>query len=164
MVTINGAAGSGKTSLACQWIVSEGLRVAWYSLDKADNQGDIFFRYLVASIAICDSRLASLVPACFSPGAFSKERVVLQIIRYISDYSGDVYLVLDDFHFATSGAIHRALASLLKDMPNHMHMVILSRRTIPFSLSPVRIKDQMVEIFPFEMGSANKRSIAFLSM
>ncbi len=161
MVVISGAAGSGKTSLACQWIVREGLKVAWYSLDKTDNEEDVFFRYLVASIASCDSQLMSLVSACFSSGAFSERRVVQQIIQHVNDYSGDVYLVFDDFHFATSSAIHSALSSLLKGIPANMHLVILSRHMIPFSLSPLRIKDQIVEIFPFEMRFSEQETERF---
>lgn len=163
MVVICGVAGSGKTSLACQWIAREGLRLAWYSLDKTDNEGDVFFRYLAASIASCDSRLVPLVSACFPPGAFSERRVIQQIIRHVDDYSDDIYLVLDDFHFATSGAIHTALAGLLRDMPANLHLVILSRHTIPFSLSPLRIKDQIVEIFPFEMRFSEQETERFFA-
>ena len=51
LILIAGPAGSGKTSLACQWIRKKRLSAVWYSLDRTDNEGDLFFRYLLTGFA-----------------------------------------------------------------------------------------------------------------
>ena len=57
LVLISGPAGSGKTSLLCQWIVKENFRTAWYSIDEKDNDPEVFFKYFLTTLANVEDRL-----------------------------------------------------------------------------------------------------------
>ncbi len=164
LIIISSAAGSGKTSLAGQWIGRDNLRAAWYSLDKTDNDGNLFFRYLLATLSLVDGRLASMIAADFRNGrTFAEKEIASQIIRHVSDLPGDIYLVLDDYHFVTSRLIHDALVGLLSRMPPNMHVVILTRYAIPFPLSPFRVRDRIVEISASEMKFSEEETARFFA-
>lgn len=147
LIVVSGAAGSGKTSLVSQWIRRESLKIAWYSLDKADNDTHLFSRYVLASLSLADGRLASLIGADLREGrTFAGDDLIFQITRHMSDLPEDIYLVLDDYHLVTSRSIHETTVALLTHLPANTHVVILTRYSIPFPLSPFRIRNQIVEI------------------
>lgn len=152
LAVVFGVPASGKTSLVCQWINREGLKAAWYSLDKADNDSALFFRYLLASLCSADSKLASLVSADMRDGrAFTEKQIVSYLVQHLGSLSSDIYLVLDDYHVITSRAIHATLIDFITLMPSNMHIVILTRSSIPFPLPSLRVKNQVVEISAPEM-------------
>ncbi|PKO04818.1 MAG: hypothetical protein CVU41_15135 [Chloroflexi bacterium HGW-Chloroflexi-3] len=50
---LSAPAGSGMTTIAIQWLVSQkGLPAAWVLLDERDNQPALFFRYLIIFLAL----------------------------------------------------------------------------------------------------------------
>lgn len=164
LIVISGVAGSGKTSLAAQWVARDHLRIAWYSLDKTDNEADLFIRYLLATLSLADSRLASLISVDMREGrAFSTREVILRIADHASDLAGDLYLVLDDYQFVTAQTIHDTVSDLLNVMPSNMHVVILTRYSIPFPLSPFRVKNHIVEIPAPEMRFTEAETEQFFS-
>lgn len=147
LVVVSGPAGSGKTSLVCQWIMQENLRVAWYSLDEADNDSDLFFRYLLTALGRIDADLALKVdPWLQGQKRLSGGEIVPLVVQCLASVSRDLYLVLDDYHLITSREIHSALLRLLERIHAKMHVVIISRSALPFSLSRLRLRGQMVEI------------------
>jgi LuxR family maltose regulon positive regulatory protein len=144
---ISGVAGSGKTSLVCQWILRDRLSVAWYSLDETDNEGSFFYRYLLATVTAKDPRLASAAgPWLHDEKARLGRDIMSGLIEHFVGFPGDLYLVLDDYHFITSRKIHDAIIYLLNHMPATIHVVITSRYNIPFSLSRFKVRNEVVEI------------------
>ena len=162
LIVITGVAGSGKTSLACQWIMREKLQVAWYSLDETDNESDLFFRYLSAALSTTDARLT---PADSQWLQYRKKLVgrdvVLHLVKHFLRLSDDVYLVLDDYHFISSHDIHDALFYFLDHLPPKMHVVITSRYRIPFSVPHFRVRNQVVEISASDMRFTEQETERF---
>ncbi len=152
LIVVSGMAGSGKTSLVCQWIARDDLTVAWYSLDQTDNDGDLFFRYFLTALAGVDERLARMIePFLQSHKVISGTEFVPLAVRLFVDLDRDIHVVLDDYHLVQSPEIHRVLTSLLEYMPPRMHLVIVSRYTIPIPMGHFRIRNQMVEIAPSDI-------------
>ena len=159
LIVILGVAASGKTSLTCQWINKDKLPAAWYSLDKTDNEFDIFFRYFLTALSKVESELASaLLPRLQSRRKLSTKEIIPLIIERFTDLSGDIYLILDDYHLITSGEIHDALSYFLNHMPSKMHMVVISRHNIPFSLAHFKVRNQITEISPQDMRFNDKET------
>ncbi len=161
LVVVSGAAGSGKTSLVCQWAIRDSLRVVWYSLDEDDNDIDLFFRYLFAGL----SKIKGALPLTIAdhggrstkPG---RESVAL-LIELLADLQEDIYFVLDDYHLITSPQIHDALSYFLDHITDKTHIVITSRTVAPFSFGHFKIRDQMVEIPAYDMKFSNEETEAF---
>ncbi len=147
LIVVSGPPGSGKTSLVCQWIKETGLRAIWYSLDESDNDGDLFFRYLITALGRADSRFASALGPLLSLNAkLAGQAVFSAVIAQCFDLPDHAYLVLDDYHLIASGAIHEDLIWFLKRIPPKLHLVIISRRTLPFSVSHFGLRNQITEI------------------
>jgi LuxR family maltose regulon positive regulatory protein len=164
LILITGQAGSGKTSLACQWIRRRELHVLWYSLDKTDNEGDIFFRYLLTAFSNKDKLLAeALRPFLQGRKRLTGEETLPFLIEHVANLAEQTYLVLDDYHLITSGEIHNALSYLLQHMPPTLHIVLMTRHQPPFSLARLRVSDQMVEISGLELRFTEKEGERFFS-
>jgi LuxR family maltose regulon positive regulatory protein len=162
LIVVSGTAGSGKTSLVCQWIKRDNLCVAWYSLDKADNESDVFFRYLLTLLCnLNDEASAILKPLLQGHGNLAGTYVVPLLIRALMDLTHHAYLVLDDYHVIQSSRIHDALSYLLSHLPPKMHVVITSRYAIPFSLSNLRIRNQLSEISSQEIRFTEEETAKF---
>jgi LuxR family maltose regulon positive regulatory protein len=164
LIVINSTAGSGKTSLVSQWIESEKLTAAWYSIDKIDNESDIFFRYFLAALASTDEELSSAA----RPWLMKEERLVATevlplIIEHLATLPKDIYLVLDDYHLITSGEIHDALSYFLDHIPPSIRVVIITRHAIPFSISRFRLRNQMTEISAADMSFTEEETARFFS-
>jgi LuxR family transcriptional regulator, maltose regulon positive regulatory protein len=163
LVLITGQAGSGKTSLACQWIAGEKIPAVWYSLDESDNEGDLFFRYLLTALGASDSRMAGTI----GPLLYSKKLTVDDILdpfmNWTEHLSQDTYIVLDDYHVVTSAVIHDAVSSLLHYLPPPLHVVLISRYEPPLPLSVLRVRDQVVQISSVDLRFTEKEVEEFLS-
>jgi LuxR family maltose regulon positive regulatory protein len=147
LTIISGVAGSGKTSLACQWTSRDRLNVAWYSIDKSDNDFGLFARYMLASLSLADGDLSMLLAADLrAAGSFTEKQLVARVTQNLNCLSHDLCLVLDDYHCITSQAVHEFVADLLNHMPSNLHLVILTRYDVPFSLSSLRVRNQIMEI------------------
>ena len=70
---------------------------------------------------------------------------------------------MDDYHLITSKEIHDAVAYLLRYLPPKMHVVIISRQKIPFSLSSFRIRNQITEVVASDLKLTEIESERFLS-
>ena len=152
LIVISGVAGSGKTSLACQWASRDELSLAWYSVDKSDNDFNLFSQYLLASLSLADDDLSTLLEADLrAAGSFTEKQLVARLIQNVSCLANDLYLVLDDYHCITSRVVHDIVAGLLNHTPPNLHLVILTRHDIPFSLSPFRVRNQIMEISALDM-------------
>ncbi len=164
LIVVSGVPGSGKTSLACQWIAEDHLPVAWYSLDKTDNDADLFFRYLLIALTGFDDRLSRAIePFLQGRKRISGPEIIPLIIRLFVDLPRDIYLVLDDYHLIHTKEIHDALSYFLEYMPPRMHMVILSRHAIPLSLSRFRVRSQLTEIVASDLKFTEEETERFFT-
>ncbi len=163
LVIISGVAGSGKTSLAGQWINRDNLRVVWYSLDAADNDTDLFFRYLITAFEDIDDRLAAAMEAFREQPRISGQAVIRLLIEHLAGVDEDIYLLLDDYHLIASQEIHDAISYFLDHMPPKMHMIILSRHALPFPVSRFRIRNQLMEISAPDMRFTDEEIEQFFS-
>jgi LuxR family transcriptional regulator, maltose regulon positive regulatory protein len=162
LIVVSGPPGSGKTSLVSQWIEENGLKTAWYSLDESDDDGELFYRYLVTTLSWADSRFASALEPV--PCRFMKvegQAVLSAVIARCFDLSSHLYLVLDDYHVITSSAVHESFVWLLRHIPPNLHLVIMSRSTLPFSISHFKVRNQVTEISAENLKFNHEETAAF---
>ena len=164
LFVISGVAGSGKTSLVCQWILRDKLPAAWYSLDETDNEEGLFYSYLLAAVIAKEPRLTSVAgPWLHDEKAPSGRDIMSWLIEHFVDLPSDLYVVLDDYHFIASRKIHDAVFHFLNHVPPNIHVVITSRNRIPFSLSGFKVRNQIVEISASDMRFTEEETEQFFA-
>jgi LuxR family maltose regulon positive regulatory protein len=150
LVLFKAPAGYGKTTLAAEWsqrLRASGLLVAWLSLDTDDNEPGVFAYHLARSLqsaaptlgrdAIELLQASSLIPA---------RNVISAILNAVSEIDSETYLFLDDFHVVSDPRCHELMTLLVRYAPSNLHLVLISRTEPRFSLSRLRLEDELVEV------------------
>ncbi len=69
LILVVAPAGYGKTTLLAQWALSKGLRAAWLSADRRDNDPAVLLTYLTATLDAVEAIDPAVLRALTAPGA-----------------------------------------------------------------------------------------------
>jgi LuxR family maltose regulon positive regulatory protein len=164
LTLITAPAGFGKTTLVASCISTCGMPVAWLSLDKDDNQAERFLNYLVAALQNADNSIgeatAQFMAASQQP---PPETVLTSLVNDLDSVSGEIALVLDDYQFINSQAVHDQVAFLLEHCPKTFHLVIATRSDPPLPLTRFRARGQAVELRAADLRFTKPEAAQFLN-
>ncbi len=149
LTLISAPAGFGKTTLMAEWIRyrKPSIPTVWLSLEESDNEPRRFWEYIMAAIKTNYPDAGSTASALLHSQPMARwEPVITELINGLGEIDEDFVLVLDDYHFISSGPIHDGIALILQHMPPRMHLVIITRMNPPLSLARLRANDNLVEI------------------
>ena len=76
--------------------------------------------------------------------------------------SGDIILILDDYHVISDQAIHDSLLFLLDHLPVRMHLVLATRTDPELPLSRFRVRGQLSEIRSSDLRFTREEATSFL--
>ena len=167
LTLISAPAGSGKSTLLCAWHATrEGKQtpLAWISPDDGDNDPSRFWRYLLTALdhalpGVAESSLGLLESSRDAP----TEAVLTRLLNALSTHSGDVMLVLDDYHVIENQSIHDALAFLLEHLPACLHLILATRADPPLPLARLRARGEVTELRAADLRFSGEDTAAFLS-
>jgi len=141
-----GAAGWGKTTAVATW--SRGRPIAWLRHEDHDGQADRLLVGLVEALRAHVSVTASsqdAAPADPDQPAPSVAALCAWLHGVISE---DLVLVLDDLHWLHPDSDAAAVVeSLCQRIPDRLHLVLISRHEMPFSLQRLRGRGLVTEIY-----------------
>ena len=164
LTLITAPAGFGKTTLVASCIVSCGMPIAWLSLDKDDNQVERFLNYLVAALQEADNTIGSEAAQLLAAASQAPPDAVLTSLINDLDTAGEeIALVLDDYQFISSQAVHEEVAFLLEHCPKTFHLVIATRSDPPLPLTRLRARGQMVELRAADLRFTKPEAAQFLN-
>ncbi len=145
LILVSAGAGFGKTSLVAEWLMAEGVRGAWVSLDEGDNDPARFWAYVCAALA---RALPDLLGTLQDPEVARRDPrgLVATIVNGLAHYDGRVVLVLDDLHVIDSERVHNSLVFLLRNCPRQLGLVVTTRTDPPWPLSRLRANARVCEI------------------
>jgi LuxR family maltose regulon positive regulatory protein len=171
LTLISAPAGFGKSTLISAWLdqLSESpeIEAAWLSLDGDDNDPTRFLTYLIAVL-----ERTHLLGGDFGKGSLDTlkspqpppvQRVLIPILNELTDASGKIVLVLDDFHLIDSREIHDALAYTLEHLPPPLHLVLATRQDPLLPLGRLRAQDQVTELRAADLRFSNTETGDFLN-
>ena len=76
---------------------------------------------------------------------------------------GEIVLVLDDYQFISSQAVHEAVAFLLEHCPKTFHLLIATRSDPPLPLARLRARGQTVELRAADLRFTDSEAAQFLN-
>jgi LuxR family maltose regulon positive regulatory protein len=168
LTLVSAPAGFGKTMLVSEWARGCGQPVAWFSIDKNDNDPLQFWSYFIAALRTIPILMESAVgeaaqTALESTQSPSIESLLSILINEIADVPDPFVLVLDDYHEIEVSSIHEQLAFLLQHQPPQMHLIIASRSDPPLNLSRLRGRGQLAELRTEDLRFRPNETAVFLN-
>ncbi len=144
-IAIHAPTGYGKSSLVSRWVDVSGhdARTAWLSLDESDSDPRQFIHHLAAALDRIIPGALVLVRPILEDSQGSAERALARLFASYRDevrsgaLPGDVHglLVLDDLHRVRSDEVDAAIAMMLEQGPETLHLLLLSRRRTSLPLA-----------------------------
>ena len=164
LVLLSGPAGFGKTTLLSEFAAKRSGRVAWLSLEEADNDPIRFWTYLISACqsvhpGIGESGLAVLQ----APPPLLPETIPTILINDLVRLEADLVLVLDDYHVIQNQTIHSSIAFLLAHLPGQLHLVVSTRVDPPWPLARFRARGQLIELRAADLRFTTEETAAFLN-
>jgi LuxR family maltose regulon positive regulatory protein len=167
MTLISAAAGSGKTTLAVEWVLSlqqsDGLDAAWVSFDSGDNDPLRFWRYVFTALQSLEpeaGRIAlGLLEASQSP---SFESALTAVINQLASREDRCLLVFEDYQAITNPEIHSAVSFLIDHLPAALHLLVLTRSDPPLPLARLRARSEINELRAIDLRFSAGESEEFL--
>ncbi len=150
LTAIHAPTGFGKSTLAAQWrdvLTTEGIPVAWLTVDSDDNKVLWFLAHLIEAVKQVRPALArDLEQILQSHGDDATRYVLSSLIDEIYRTDEPMVLVVDDWQRVTSRETVGALDFLLEQGPSNLHVIVTSRRRSGLPLSRLRVRDELLEI------------------
>src|SRR5207247_766051 len=138
---VSAPAGSGKTTLICDFIGKINRPVAWISLDSGDNDPIRLFKYFIAAIRTINPEMGDKAESVLESGKSPQlETSATILLTDIADLAQKSVLVLDDYHAIKSDQIHSILSFILENLPSCLHIVITTRTNPPLPVSRFRAR------------------------
>ncbi len=168
LTLLSAPAGFGKTTLLGEWVeglARTGRPAAWVSLDEGDNDPVRFLSYLVAALEATgrEGFGEGVLAALRSAEPPRMEAVLGALVNEIAELSGEITVVLDDYHLIDSENLHAIVSFMLECLPETAHLVIAGRVDPPLPLARLRVRGQMAELHAPELRFTPEEAAAFLS-
>ena len=155
-------AGYGKTTAVAEWARQNNIPVTWFSIDESDNDPVRFWSYLLMALEQITPEIGNKAAVVLrSIGMPQVERVISLLIDDILGLAQEFTLVLDDFHLIKDPVIHDSFLFLLQYMPNFMHIILISRELLPFSVARMMGKGMLKELLAPELRFTLEEIAAF---
>lgn len=168
---VSAPAGSGKSTMVSAWMPlarKKGAITAWLSLDETDSEPVRFFEIMTA----CLEDAGVLFDAMTLPsdsgqhpenGFYFRYDLATRFIQGLLTLRRELVLILDDYHLVQSQAVHAALGYILKHMPVHFHMILITRSDPPLGLEWLRLAGQLTEFRMEDLRFSSKEAGVFLN-
>ena len=164
LTLISAPAGFGKTTLLVDWVHKRKIPVAWFSVDKGDNDPVHFLTYVILGLQSLEAGTGrAALTMLKSPQPPPIESVLTNLINDVTHIPTDIALILDDYHSVDAKQIHDLLAFLLENLPKQMHIIIATRFDPPLPpLARLRSQNQLTELRAADLSfTADETSILF---
>lgn len=147
LILISAPAGFGKSTAVSSWLKNTKQQVAWYSIDKRDNDPAEFLAYIVRSIQTIYKdfglNIIKLLQSPQRPGLGSVTNLLIDNLQHIEE---EIFIVFDDFHNINSDEVFDILKLLLEYLPGNIHLILSTRSDPTIPMARLRSQNELLEI------------------
>ncbi len=166
LVLISAPAGYGKTTLLADWLgdlpeQATPPRIAWISLDGADNDPRVLLTYVQAALRSLGGTPLPIGLTAEVPAA-AAESFIADMLNDLAELPAEAVIVLEDYHAIVEPSIHRAVAFMVDHLPPRAHLVIATRADPPLPLARLRARGHLAELRAPDLRFTNEESAAYL--
>jgi len=171
LTLVSAPAGYGKTTLVISWLRSIDQHYAWLSLGVEDDNLTRFIIYLISALQKVNPTIgetASQLIEGFHTDTPQVDAILSSLIQDLAKLSQPVLLVLEDYHFIDSTAIHDFVMRLIEHTQTFLQIIITTRTDPPLPLAKWRARNQLTEIrvtdlqFKFDEATEFLRQVMML--
>lgn len=146
LTLITAPAGSGKTTAAVSYLTETGIPYVWLSVDERDNDPVRFWRYLLAAFRGIGNYRETFWEIPVQHELIVSNILAEMLLDKLYTLPGETVLVLDDYHLITNDIIQNSLVYLLRYLPSHFRMMILSRKEPEIMLSREYVNSMVLKL------------------
>lgn len=140
---LSAPAGYGKTTLVTQAIEATTDQVAWFSIDRADNDGARFWTHVAAAVLGDGAELEELIERL---DADHLDATADEIITRIERDARPLTIVFDDLHEITNDEITETLSRIVTHPPSNLRVVMTSRVDPDLPIGRLRAHGVLAEV------------------
>ena len=159
-----GGPGTGKSHLVIDWVRrsrSPGVRVAWAALGADCNDPQRLWTLFLASLD--RAGLEGLSLAGMRAPTEVNEAFLDRLLLALEELDAPVVVVLEDLHEVTAPAAVRTIDTLVRCLPDCVHLVMITRSDPPLSLHRLRVGGGLSEVRHADLAFTRDEAVALLS-
>lgn len=163
LTIVKAGAGSGKTTLLSTFAIEKRLEnLKWITLDDNMNQAFVFWNYVIEAVKEYMGASKENLQTFFD-GNMQKENL-WQILSFFANGLNNkkVILVLDDFQVITDDFLISTIDFFIKNLPEQIHLVLLTRTMPEIYLGELAIEDNLMVLDEDEIRFSENESRKFL--
>ncbi|MFC4619312.1 LuxR C-terminal-related transcriptional regulator [Camelliibacillus cellulosilyticus] len=140
LTLISAPAGYGKTTCLKQWEEERSFSLAWLTINEKMHDPKRFWQMVLNELQKLGRLTAQSIKDLFEP--------LIEGIRPLNLPRGikQPIMVIDNYHLVENDEIHQSLVELIDKLPSFVHLIIVSRQDLPFSISRFRLQKKINEI------------------
>lgn len=161
-------AGFGKTTLLANWLAetpatsAADRRVAWLSLDPADNDPASFWAYVLTALQAAVPGVGAAASELLASTPSSTDAMLTTLLNELAGVPSSVWLVLDDYHVIDNPDVRQGMAFLLEHLPASVHVVLSTRADPDLPLARWRVRGELVELRAADLRFTTDEAAAYL--
>ena len=93
---------------------------------------------------------------------FNEAAISARVLSELAAHHDHTFLVIDDLHELTSAEALRQLTRLLEKLPQHVHVILATRRDLPLRLHKLRLAGELADIRAADLRFTERETQQFL--
>ncbi len=165
LTLVSAPAGFGKTTLLAEWLAGtpgQDRSVAWVSLDSSDNDPATFWAYVLTALQAALPGVGATALELVASAPSSTEHLLTTLLNELATASGEVWLVLDDYHVIDSREVGAGVAFFLEHLPPRVHVLLSTRADPDLPLARWRVRGELTEIRAVDLRFTSEEAAAYL--
>jgi LuxR family maltose regulon positive regulatory protein len=140
-------AGYGKTTLVADWLGSHATPNVWIALDETDDEPSRLVETILAALAVDGlPGSAQAAPLLDADPPVPPLALAAALARDLAAAAPELVLVLDDLHSLHDAQALEVVRGLIDARAPGVHIVLSSRRDLPWDLRAARASERLVEV------------------